>query len=99
MYIGVSVPVYHSENLLKEPMGMCLCLHMYMAVAQSDRISQNECVCGWVCMRACACVTYVCVYPCMCCLRKYKTQKGFRCNVHLSVSVHQVKVPAGVVNY
>lgn len=34
-------------------------------------------------------VTYVWVYPCMCCLeKKYKTQKGFPCNVHLSVSEH-----------
>lgn len=34
-----------------------------------------------------ACVTYVFVYPCMRRLRKYKMQKGFWCNVHLSVAV------------
>lgn len=33
-----------------------------------------------------ACVTYVFVYPCMPCLRKYKMQRGFWCNVHLSVA-------------
>lgn len=36
-----------------------------------------------------ACVTYVFVYPCVCCFGDKKSaQKGFRCNVHLSVSVH-----------
>lgn len=30
-------------------------------------------------------VTYVPVYPCMQCLGKYKMQKGFWCNVHLTV--------------
>lgn len=36
-----------------------------------------------------ACVTYAFVYPCMHFLRKYEVQKGFCCNVHLSVAVHR----------
>lgn len=36
-----------------------------------------------------ACVTYVFVHPCVRCFGdKRSAQKGFRCNVHLSVSVH-----------
>lgn len=53
----------------------------------------------------CTCTTYVWVYPCICGLRKYKTQKGFWCNMHLSVSVFflyssvKVKMRTKAVNY
>lgn len=53
-----------------------------------------------------ACVTYVFVHPCMLCFRQCEMQKGFRCNVHLSVSVHvfavfsvRAKVPVQVINH
>lgn len=64
----------------------------------SKRISENE-ACGRVCVQAPgkekgkrlrACVTYVFVYPCVRWFGdKRSAQKGFRCNVHLSVSVHR----------
>lgn len=45
-----------------------------------------------------------CIHACVVWRKKYKTQKGFPCNVHLSVSEHPVfsvtvKVPADAVNY
>lgn len=91
---SVTASVPRCEHLLKEPVEVCVCLYMYMVVAEGWE-NKWEWACRWVCMStnegeiksARACVTYVFVYPCMRRLRKYKMQKGFWCNVHLSVAV------------
>ncbi len=90
---GVSVPVCRGvrvcwRSLLKCVCVcvMCVCVFMYVHGRSGEWENKWE----WACRRvsASSCVTYVLAYPCMRCLRKYKTQKDFRCNVHLSVSVH-----------
>lgn len=67
-------------------------MFIYVRGRKSERISESESVGGCFGARegelksARTCVTYVFVYPCMLCLRQYKRQRGFCCNVHLSVS-------------
>lgn len=78
--------------------GACgnVCVFIYSHGSGGEWENKWGWACRWVHMgarqgeikSASACVTYVCVYPCMCSLRKYKTKKGFQCNVHLSVSVY-----------
>lgn len=82
---SVSASVPWRENLLKEPVEVCACVCVFIYVHRCSGEWENkwEWACRWVCMgaregeikSASSCVTYVFVYPCMRCLRKYKTQK------------------------
>lgn len=81
---SVTASVLRWERLLK-----CVCVYLYKHMADSKRVGG----CLWAPMRenrsAMTRATYVFEHPCMRVLRKYKVQKGFCCNVHLSVAAHR----------